>query len=486
MARLFGRGRGLEYLSHQEILDWHQNSLQLLETVGAQVSYEPAQRLFADAGCEVDRARGIVRVPAHVVEKAIRLSPGRFRLGGRDPSKDVIVGGTEVHTTGSGNCVNVIDLWNGEHRPGTFKDLEDMVRLQDALDNLETCQNPITPSDLPKNGLYVKVFEGMVRNTGKHLINQAESGEDVLDHVDIMSAAVGSREEVLRRKLVSFVCCFKSPFVYGEENCRVLFECARLGLPLLIETDPISGATAPVTIAGLLVQQAAELLFGITMAQLVKPGAPVFFANAPTVMDMRSGDVSEGCPERCLYYIYCAQLCRFYDIPSCGVPGTSDAKSNDLQSGIERTATLFTSALAGYNLLYSAAGTINSVLTSSLEGIVVDDELYGYLRRVLRGVDFSPETVQSSMDVIGNVAHTGRSFLTERHTKDFLRREHWIPSIMDRRTYEVFAASDKKGILDFARDKAKKVLAEHAPPALPEGAKKTIDEVVERAQRRGR
>jgi trimethylamine--corrinoid protein Co-methyltransferase len=484
MAKFFGRGRGLEYLGRQEILDWHNASLQLLATVGAQVSWKPALDLLAEAGCDVDRLRGIVRMPGHLVEKALACAPGRFRMGGRDPATDVIAGGIEVHTTGSGNCVNVIDLESGEHRPGTFKDLEDMVRVQDALENLETCQNPITPGDLPKKGLYVKAFEGMVRNTGKHLINQAESGEEVQDHVDILAAAVGSREEVLRRRLVSFVCCFKSPFVYGEENLKVLFECAKLGLPLLIETDPISGATAPVTLSGLLVQQSAELLFAITLAQLVKPGAPVFFAHAPTVMDMRSGAVSEGCPERCLYYIYCAQLCRHYEIPSCGVPGTSDSKANDLQSGIERTATLFTSALAGYNLLYSAAGTINGVLTSSLEGIVADDELYSYLRRVLRGVDFSPETVQSSIDVIASVAHTGKSFLSERHTRDFLRKEHWIPSLMDRRTWEVWAASDNKGLLDSAREKAGKILAEHTPLPLPEGAQKTIDRVVERAQKR--
>jgi trimethylamine--corrinoid protein Co-methyltransferase len=194
--------------------------------------------------------------------------------------------------------------------------------------------------------------------------------------------------------------------------------------------------------------------------------------------------VSEGSPERCLYYIYCAQLCRHYDIPSCGVPGTSDSKANDLQSGIERTATLFTSALAGYNLLYSAAGTINGVLTSSLEGIVADDELYSYLARVLAGIDFSPQTVQSGIDVISAVAHTGKSFLTERHTRDFLRREHWIPSIMDRRTYDEFAASDNKGMLDSARGKARRILAEHKPPPLPEGAQKAIDRVVDGAQRR--
>ena len=481
MAKLFGRGRGLEYLSHQQVLDWHQHALLLLATVGAKVTWEPALKLLADAGCEVNHSTGLVRMPAHLVEQAIRQAPGRFRMGGRDPATDVIVGGLEVHTTGSGNCVNVIDLDSGEHRPGTFQDLQDMVRLQDALDNLETCQNPITPQDLPGPGLYVKAFEGMVRNTGKHLINQAESGEEVNDHVDILAAAVGSREEVLRRKLVSFVCCFKSPFTYGEENLQVLFECARLGLPLLIETDPISGATAPVTLAGLLVQQAAELLFGITLAQLVSPGAPVFFAHAPTVMDMRSGDVSEGSPERCLYYIYCAQLCRYYDIPSCGVPGTSDSKQNDLQSGIERTATLMTSALAGYNLLYSAAGTINSVLTSSLEGIVVDDELYSYVRRVLRGIDFTPEKIDSSLEVIGRVAHSGKSFLTEKHTRDNLRAEHWLPTIMDRRTYEVFEASEQKGILDFARAKARKILAEHQPPALAAGADKAIAAVIERA-----
>ncbi|MCK5093666.1 MAG: trimethylamine methyltransferase family protein, partial [Spirochaetes bacterium] len=304
MAKYFGRGRGLEYLNKEEILNWHHQSLNLLEEVGVKITYEPALKLLKNAGCDVSKKEGIVRTPQHIVEKALRLTPSRFIMGGRDPSTDIVVGGNDVHTTGSGNCVNVIDLWNGEHRPGTFKDLEDMVLLQDALDNLEVCQNPITPTDLSKNGLYIKAFEGMIKNTGKHLMNQAESGVEVRDHVDMLSAVVGSREEVLKRKLVSFVCCFKSPLTYGDANCDVLFECSRLGLPLLIETDPISGATAPVTLAGLLIQQNAELLFANTLAQLVKPGTPVLYTHAPTVMDMRTGDVSEGCPERCLYYIY--------------------------------------------------------------------------------------------------------------------------------------------------------------------------------------
>lgn len=484
MAKYFGRGRGLEYLNKEEILNWHHQSLNLLEEVGVKITYEPALKLLKNAGCDVSKKEGIVRTPQHVVEKALRLTPSRFIMGGRDPSTDIVVGGNDVHTTGSGNCVNVIDLWNGEHRPGTFKDLEDMVLLQDALDNLEVCQNPITPTDLPKNGLYTKAFEGMVKNTGKHLMNQAESGIEVQDHVDMLSAAVGGREEVLKRKLVSFVCCFKSPLTYGDANSDVLFECAKLGLPLLIETDPISGATAPVTLAGLLIQQNAELLFADTLAQLVKPGTPVLYTHAPTVMDMRTGDVSEGCPERCLYYIYCAQMCRFYDIPSCGVSGVTDSKLNDLQSGLEKAATVITTALAGYNLIYSSAGTINSVLTSSLEGIVVDDELYSYVRRVLRGIDFSTETVQGSMDVIKKVAHSGKSFLTERHTKEYLRKEHWIPTIMDRRPYEVFESSDKKGILDFARDKAKKILEEHKPVSIPPEAQNEIDKIISRAQNR--
>jgi trimethylamine---corrinoid protein Co-methyltransferase len=484
MARFFGKGRRLQYLTEEEVRAWHHESLNLLEDVGAKVGYEPALKLLKDAGCDVSAKDGIVRVPQHVVEKALALAPSRFVMGGRDPSWDVVVGGNNVHTTGSGNCVNVIDLESGEFRPGTFRDLEEMVRLQDVLDNLEICQNPITPSDLPKNGLYVKAFEGMVKNTGKHLMNQAESAAEVRDHVDMLAAAVGSREEVLRRKLVSFVCCFKSPLIYGETNCEVLFECAKLGLPLLVETDPISGATAPVTLAGVLIQQNAELLFGITLAQLVRPGAPVLYTHAPTVMDMRSGDVSEGCPERCLYYIYCAQICRYYDIPSCGVSGTTDSKLNDIQSGLEKAATLLPTALAGYNLIYSSAGTINSVLATSLEGIVVDDELYGYVKRVLRGVDFSVETIQGSAQVIRKVAHTGKSFLTERHTKENLRKEHWAPSIADRRPYEIFASAGKKGMLEAAREKAKKILAGHKPLPLPDGAREKIGEIVERAQGR--
>jgi trimethylamine--corrinoid protein Co-methyltransferase len=484
MAKYFGRGRFLEYLTNDEILEWHHRSLYLLEQVGVRITFKPALKVLRDAGCGVDEKGGIVTVPQHVVEKALRSAPGRFILGGRDPATDIYIGGNDVHTTGSGNCVNVIDLFSGEHRPGMFSDLEEMVRLQDALDNIETCQNPITPSDLPKRGLYIKVFEGMVKNTGKHLINQAESGAEVRDHVEILEAAMGSREEVLKRNLVSFICCFKSPLTYGDTNCEVLFECAKLGLPILLETDPISGATAPVTLSGLLIQQNAELLFAITLSQIVNPGTPVLYTNAPTVMDMRTGDVSEGCPERCLYYIYCAQMCRFYDIPSCGVPGTTDSKTNDIQSGLERAATLVTTALAGYNLLYSAAGTINSVLTTSAQGIVVDDELYGYVGRILRGIDFSSRKLDEGVELIARVAHSGKSYLTERHTKENLRQEHWSPTVTDRRRYEIFQESDQKGMLDFAKEKAKRIIEEHRPCPIPDAARKRIDAIVDRAQSR--
>jgi trimethylamine--corrinoid protein Co-methyltransferase len=264
----------------------------------------------------------------------------------------------------------------------------------------------------------------------------------------------------------------------------VLFECARQGLPILAETDPISGATAPVTLSGLLVQQNAELLFAITLAQLVNPGTPVLYTNAPTVMDMRTGDVSEGCPERSLFYIYCAQLCRFYDIPCCGVAGTTDSKCNDIQSGIEKASTLLATALAGYNLNYDAAGSINSVLTTSLEGMVIDNEYYGYVKRILNGADFSVETAADSVEVIERVAHSGKSFLSKRHTKENLRREHWMPDVTDRRRYEIFKQSNSGGIIDFARQKVEQILAEHSPLPLPSGASEKIAEIVERAQSR--
>jgi trimethylamine--corrinoid protein Co-methyltransferase len=484
MARFFGRGGFLEYLTEVEILRWHHESLNLLERIGVKIKYEPALKLLKDAGCEVNKSDGLVKVPQYIVEKALRLTPSRFLMGGRDRSKDIVVGGNDVHTTGSGNCVYTIDFINGEHRPSNTKDLQDMVLLEDALDNIEVVMNPVVPSDLSKNGLYINVFGNMVRNTAKPLINEAESAEEVRDHVDILEAAVGSREEVLSRKMVAFCCCFKSPFTYGDTNCEVLFECAKLGLPIIVETDPISGATAPVTLGGLLIQQNAELLFGITLAQLVKPGTPVFYAHAPTVMDMRSGDVSEGAPERCLYYIYCAQICRFYDIPSCSCAGVTDSKLNDLQSGFERATTLITTALAGYNLIYSSAGTINGILTVSLEGIVTDDEFYSYTSRVLKGIDFSEDTVRESMDTIEKVAGSGKSFLSEKHTKTYLRKEHWTPTILDRRRYGIFEQSDKKGILDFARDRVKKIMQEHKPHPLPEGANDKIKAVIERAQNR--
>ena len=470
------KGGQLELFTNDQIMDFHVASLKVLEEIGIAIHDENAAKILVAAGADLDEKTHVAKLPQHLVNDAIKKVPKSVTLGARDSEWDLTLWRKTVYP-GSGSCaVNVLDL-DGTRRRASMRDLEDLTRLQDALENVHFVSPIVLPQDLQPAGLYKRSLEAILRNTQKHVMSQAENSQDVHDQLEMALAIVGSSDEMRKRPLISFNVCFVSPLKLGKTNTEVLVECAKHGVPAFIESDPQSGATAPVTVVGAMVQQNAEVLSAVTLAETVNPGTPVVYTHAPTIMDMRVAEVSEGAPERGLFHALTAQVARFYGIPVCCVAGLTDSKTVDVQAGYEKAFQFAIAALCGYNLTYSATGMLESCLTASYEQSVIDDEIYGMIFRFMRGAEISDKTLTEAVEVIRRVGPLGSHYLAQEHTTRNLLSEHWIPKISNRQRWGVWARSGSEGAREAAQERAKKILAEHHPARLQDDVLKTIERI---------
>jgi trimethylamine--corrinoid protein Co-methyltransferase len=251
--------------------------------------------------------------------------------------------------------------------------------------------------------------------------------------------------------------------------------CAEYGQPVAMSPEGIAGTTAPVTLAGLLVQENANILAHVTLAQIFRPGTPVLYGTVSTIANMRLGTVALGAVETGLITAASAQLARHYGLPCRSVGGTTEAKVEDIQAGIERTATLLQAVLAGVNLI-TCAGTLDSSMLESDPLLVLDDEIAGAALRVQRGIEVTPDCL--AMDVIREVGFSG-NYITQKHTQQNFRKEHFIPKLLPRMPYETWVREGSKTTLDLAREKARQILAKHQPRQLDPA----IEEELERYRR---
>ena len=473
-------GGFLKILTKRDLRKIHEATLDVLENVGVTIYEKEALDLLRGVGANVDNENKIVKIPRYLIEEAIKKSPNSIRLCGRNPSNDIILEGRKVYTAGGADGIYVIDLESGNLRLATLRDLQDLTRLQDALDNIHAIMGIVNPSDVSPIGVDRLRCCELIKNTEKHILRDAQGSDGVKDQIEMAAMVVGSREELKKRPIISFVDCTTSPLKHEKINTEVLIEVAKNSIPVVVESDVVAGATAPVTMAGALVVQNAEVLSGILIAQLVNPGTPVIYGNMSSIMDMRTANVALGSPELGIIQVITAQLCQeFYEIPFMGCGGISDSKSTDAQASLEKTLTLAQAALAGTNLIHEMAGMLDSLFTVSYEQVVIDDEIMGAIYRILKGTKVTDETL--AIDVIADVGPLGSHFLTKDHTRKFLRQEQWIPGILIREKRESWERKGSKSMREMAREKAKKILKEHWPEQLEKDLVFRMEEIVKKA-----
>ncbi len=455
------KGGQYKVLSNDQIQDIHRATLQILEEVGIRVEHKPALEVFSDNGCDVNFSKKIVKVPEYVLKKALQTTPSRFTLYGRKPEFDVYVDTQNVYTIGGSSALFVFDL-DGDRHPATLKDLADLTRLQDALKNLHIMHGIVNPQDIPQPGFCRRLFATVMKNTSRNYYSQAEDAQDVRDQIEMASFILGNREEVKRKPIFTEVVCMISPLTHPDKMVEVLIESAKYRIPLYIEADSQPGATSPVTLAGTLVEQNANILCGITLAQLINPGTPCIYSIASGIMDMATGNYSGGAPDTTLLHAATSQIAHYYNLPFQGGTGI-DATISDAQAGYERALQVLTCALAGVNFIHLSIGMMEQMLLVSYEQCVIDNEILGAAFHIAEGIKVSENTL--ALDVIKEVG-PGGNYLAHEHTLKNFRKVRWFPTITNRGKWADWESKGAKDIKQRAKERARQILKEHHPQYL--------------------
>lgn len=448
----------------------HQVALDILWEVGTQVNSAEAFEIFAEAGAKVDRDTRVVRIPRSMVEDAIASAPSRVVLAGRDERHDLILEGNRVYLGTGGTTIYVLDL-EGNKRKSTTQDVADIARLVDALDNVHFIVIPVYPNELPVEQVDVNRFYASLANSSKHVQGGVYTLEGVRQVIRMGEIIAGGPDALRERSILSFIICLISPLKMDAHYTDMMLEIVRHGLPVSISVEPLSGATAPITLAGHLAQWAAEALSGVTLVQLTRKGSPCLPGYVGTITDLRNMGYLSGAVEQGLLNAGVAQLAHYWNLPCYATSGMSDSKALDVQTGYEGAMTTLMAVLSGANFIHDAAGLMEFAMVASYEKYVIDNEVIGMAMRAVRGIEVSTETL--AQEVITAVG-PGGNFLAEDHTARHLRSEFYFPTLSDRESREDWMAAGATTARDRAREKARQILQAHQPARWPDDVEKRI------------
>jgi trimethylamine---corrinoid protein Co-methyltransferase len=315
-----GRGRregiGVVPFTQDDCEDVHLATLEVLRETGVYVEDEKARRLLAEGGCDTSDERGVVKIPADVVEATVSSSPPVVLFAGRDPKDDVMVGGDRVGFLNFGEAPFLIDPFTGEHRPPTKADVADAARVCDALPEIDAFDMALNAWDVPPETADVHHVEAALANTTKCVCAATMSLEESEAAWDLAAAIVGGRDELRRRPIVFEASCPVSPLKLHKEFTDPMISAARAGVPAVSITCAMSGATTPLRLAGTMVVHNAEQLASLVLTQLASKGAGFVYGSSTTAMDMRYASASVGTPEGALLNAAVAAMARYYSVPS--------------------------------------------------------------------------------------------------------------------------------------------------------------------------
>jgi len=439
----------------------HEGIVRLMSEVGIKVATKRGFDLFKAKGLRTDAEKKIVYISKDFLEDCIASAPSEIVLHARgNPDNNILVGGKRVHFGSGGTALNVLDMDTGKKRLSTLKDVQNVSKLLDYLDNVHFEVIPVYANDVPIEKEDINRFFAAINNSNKHIQGGVYTVPGTKQVVEMCSMIAGSKEKLQREPFISFITCVISPLeidmVYGE----LLMTCAESGLPLSIPAEPLTGATGPVTIAGNVANLCAETLSGLCLAQLVNKGTPVLMACTSAPTDLRTMGYADGAVEEGLINSCAAQMAQFYKLPFYGTAGQSDSKIMDAQAGFEGAITNLLVGMAGGNFIHDAVGLLEFCMTASYEKYVMDNEILGEVMRVLKGVTVNKETL--AIDITAKVG-PGGNFIQEDHTFEHMHEEHFIPKIADRQQRETWEEGGSKDTRARCHEVALDVLANHKP-----------------------
>jgi len=466
----------LEVLSKAEIETLHGESLKILEGTGVKIFDPDALKMLSHNGLDVDFENNIVKFPESFVKEALKSCPKSFTALNWDKEKGVEIGGDTIYIV-SGFYASYV-LKDGERIPATTEDVANFAKISDCLKNIDAVGVEVLPQDVPAHVSELYACDAMLNNTVKHLFFSPNTRFSAKGLVEIIKV-VAEEEDLLKTQIVTFQSSPTSPLTWESDSIGVLTESSKAGIACNVLPEPMAGATSPITLAAVLLVHNAEFLSGLVISQLVRKGVPIIYGYAPTIFDMREASPIIASPETIALRVAHAQMARFYGLPVHCIAPDSDAQCHDEQMAWEKLITFFAALNSGANILINC-GMFSTGLIASYEQLVMDDEMLGFLLRVIEGIDVNAETLAA--DLIEKVGPRGH-FLNQMHTLKHIRTEYWLPELSNRARYDNWLRTGGKDISTKSKEKALRYLKEHKPPELEPEKRKKIKEIIEKFEK---
>ncbi|GAB4262838.1 MAG: trimethylamine methyltransferase family protein [Deferrisomatales bacterium] len=462
-----------EYFDDDQVGRVHEATLRVLERVGVDFHYPPALEVLRKAGCRVEGVR--VFFPPRLVEEQVAKAPGEFTLRGRDPDKSVPIGGDHIAFAGPYGAPFVADLDRGR-RPAPLEDYVRIVQLIQASRYLDVVSyDAVEPNDLPEDQRNARMICAALRYSDKPFMGGTLGEAAARETLQLASLVFGSPEELAANPPFLSILCSRTPLGFDDKMTGAIMEYARAGMPQLISSLAIAGATAPCSLAGTLVVQNAEILAGIVLTQLVREGTPVVFSGSSSNAAMRFGTLSVGSPEMAINAAATAQMARFYGVPSRAGGAVTDAKVPDAQAAGESMQSQLMATLAGAHFVLHSAGILDGYLVTSYEKLVLDDQICGMCKRIRAGYERldEPFDEQLAVDLIASVG-PGGEYLTQAHTYERFRQEFFAPPMDASGPYDHWLSEGALPMEQRANRRWKELLADYEEPRLPPSVEKDL------------
>ncbi|RCK74336.1 MAG: Trimethylamine:corrinoid methyltransferase [Anaerolineae bacterium] len=463
----------IELLSPELVGQVLDEAFQLLRTVGVKVHSAAARRLLAEGGALVQEDTEIVLIPESLVRQALETVPGPFELFDRDGENPLHFGDDAVHFD-PGSCgVHMLEAQNLVHRPSYTDDLIQIVKLVEMLPQYDAQSTAVVCNEVPKQiGDLYRLYLVLLFSK-KPIITGAFSKQTAHFMFDMLALFRGGREGLKQKPLAVFDVCPSPPMIWSDFAAQNLIDLARAGVPAEIVSMPLAGAAAPVTLIGAVVQHTVETLSGITLHQLAQAGAPVIWGGAPAIFDMRYGTTPMGAIETAMIDVATAQIGKSLGIPTHTYLGASDAKLVDAQAGFESGMSALIGALAGINMI-SGAGMLDFLACQSLEKLVIDAEIIGMIKRLLKGIEVHTDTLATAL-FENNRFHFKGDFLRQRITRQLFPVEQVLPSdVIDRSSLRLWEEAGKPDAFQRAGARVRDLLANYRRPPIDEACQEAL------------
>ena len=464
----------LSYLTDEDRRFVHEQVAFVLEEVGIGYNSPAAIDLLEEAGAEVDRERLRARLPWDLVQRCLDTCPSQVRLAGRAPGTDVVLGDGSLTFCTDGTGTYMYDDVTGVRTEGSADALRDVMRLYDAIPEVDYAWPSISARDLDPLTAGLEIEAISLDCFSRHLQDEVREVAHVAPLLEIFEAVAGG--SLWERPVFSTIDCTVAPLQHERAMTEATMGLVTAGVPVLILPMPLTGTTSPITVLGTCIINMAELLSAVVLFQLAQPGCGLISGVGAAVADMRTGGYLCGAPEIGLINVIGIEMSKYYGLPVTGC-ATGDAKATNLQAGAEEMLAGLACGLAGADSML-AFGLIDGAETVSLAKTVLDRDMVTMMERFLR-----EDPIDATRALTGDIREVGVGghYLKARSTRTFLHAgELWSPTVFQRAPFESYGG---RSLVEDAAEQARELLRTHEVPPLADDVVAEIDAVIGRYAR---